>query len=361
MAGPAWNPNAMAQGLRDYASRTFSLDPQPEQSLPEMGVEAVAGFIPGVGQAMAGRDWERARRANDPAGMAMAGASLAPWGRMGKALKSGVFGGKSSKGADLSKLKKAEEEFYDPRRGMSEQDTRTSIWQKHGWEPEAGGKWIYEIPDQGMSLRKPRFEMGGTKFWDEDVKSAIHHPKLFEAHADIGDMPFHGSMDPKLDIGGSYQGLRGGRIDVTGNIAKDFMSSSIHEINHGLQHKNLLEGGGDPDRYLNAIIETNHATHAPQKVSDVHKANEMYLHRAGEAYSRAAEARWLRSPESNLMTPPSQTLREMGYPIEKLLLKDDISDIIMGRKLWEPPPQKPGRQIDQEVLATLLRRLGEMP
>jgi hypothetical protein len=50
--------------------------------MAQTALEAVLGFIPGVGQALAARDIERARRANDPAAAAMAATEFVPFGRM---------------------------------------------------------------------------------------------------------------------------------------------------------------------------------------------------------------------------------------------------------------------------------------
>lgn len=72
--------------LRRRAERMVSLDPQ-EQDLADIAVETGASFVPGVGQALAARDVERARRANDPAGMAMAAAGAIPGGKLAKLLK----------------------------------------------------------------------------------------------------------------------------------------------------------------------------------------------------------------------------------------------------------------------------------
>ena len=46
--------------LRGRAERALSLDPQ-EQDLADIAVETGASFIPGVGQALAARDVERAK------------------------------------------------------------------------------------------------------------------------------------------------------------------------------------------------------------------------------------------------------------------------------------------------------------
>jgi ribosomal protein S18 acetylase RimI-like enzyme len=72
--------------LRGRAERAFSLDPQ-EQDLADIAVETGASFIPGVGPAIAARDVERARRADDSAGMAMAAAGAIPGGKLAGLLK----------------------------------------------------------------------------------------------------------------------------------------------------------------------------------------------------------------------------------------------------------------------------------
>jgi DNA-binding Lrp family transcriptional regulator len=71
--------------LRGRLQRATSLDPQ-EQDLADIAVETGASFIPGVGPALAARDFERARRADDEAGMAMAAASAIPGERLAKLL-----------------------------------------------------------------------------------------------------------------------------------------------------------------------------------------------------------------------------------------------------------------------------------
>ena len=72
--------------LRGRFERATSLDPQ-EQDLADIAVETGASIIPGVGPALAARDFERARRADDEAGMAMAAASAVPGGRLAALLK----------------------------------------------------------------------------------------------------------------------------------------------------------------------------------------------------------------------------------------------------------------------------------
>ena len=94
------NPNLAAQGRRmnlparqapgplsEFARQAVSLDPQPDQGYGTMAAEMALGFVPGVGQAMAARDIERARRDNDPVGMGMAASSFVPFGKLIGGLK----------------------------------------------------------------------------------------------------------------------------------------------------------------------------------------------------------------------------------------------------------------------------------
>ena len=87
--------------LRGRLQRATSLDPQ-EQDLADIAVETGASLVPGVGPALAARDFERARRADDEAGMAMAAAGAIPGGKLAKLLK----------GYDPTMSRVAE---YDPR------------------------------------------------------------------------------------------------------------------------------------------------------------------------------------------------------------------------------------------------------
>ena len=73
--------------LRRRYERMTSLDQPQDADAVDMALEMGGSFVPGVGPALAARDFERARRADDKAGMAMAGASALPFGRLAGALK----------------------------------------------------------------------------------------------------------------------------------------------------------------------------------------------------------------------------------------------------------------------------------
>lgn len=67
---------------RRMAGSLFSLDPQENIPAAQQAIEMALGFVPGVGQAMALRDIERARRAEDPAAAALAATSFVPFGKL---------------------------------------------------------------------------------------------------------------------------------------------------------------------------------------------------------------------------------------------------------------------------------------
>ena len=100
MENDAQDPSALARALR-WGKNQFSLDPQPDQDLlsAETAGDMVLGAVPGVGQAMALRDMERARRAQDPVAGGLAAASLLPWGRLLRAGKNKLEAVKSYHGS----------------------------------------------------------------------------------------------------------------------------------------------------------------------------------------------------------------------------------------------------------------------
>ena len=73
--------------LRRRYERMTSLDQPQDSDAVDMALEMGGSLVPGVGQALAARDFERARRADDETGMALAAASAIPGGRLAGLLK----------------------------------------------------------------------------------------------------------------------------------------------------------------------------------------------------------------------------------------------------------------------------------
>lgn len=137
--------------LRGRAERALSLDPQ-EQDLADIAVEGIASLAPGVGQALAARDVERARRANDPAGMAMASMGAVPGGRLAGLLKrydptrAEIFIGKTAKTYDPA----AERRALEMEQAGIDRDT---IWRETGTGRAFGPEWKQEISDLSAEYR----------------------------------------------------------------------------------------------------------------------------------------------------------------------------------------------------------------
>jgi hypothetical protein len=64
--------------LRRRAGIFTSLDNREDSDLADMGVDFAAGFVPGVGQALSARDFERARREGDVLGMGLSTLGMIP-------------------------------------------------------------------------------------------------------------------------------------------------------------------------------------------------------------------------------------------------------------------------------------------
>lgn len=69
---------AVIDALRDRARKFVSLDTPQDSDLADTAIDIGAGFVPGIGQAQAGRDFERARREGDKLGMALASVGALP-------------------------------------------------------------------------------------------------------------------------------------------------------------------------------------------------------------------------------------------------------------------------------------------
>jgi hypothetical protein len=87
---PVPAPREVGQKVREAVTRFTSLDAPQNPTFAEMAADTGASFVPGVGQLLAARDIERARRADDPAGMAMAASNFLPVDRLIGALRHGL-------------------------------------------------------------------------------------------------------------------------------------------------------------------------------------------------------------------------------------------------------------------------------
>lgn len=98
---------SILEALRSRASKMVSLDNPQDQDMVDIGADIGVGFVPGLGQAQAARDFERARRDNDKFGMGLAAFGMIPFvgglRKVGSAVKGA---GKGSKAAGKVNLRR---------------------------------------------------------------------------------------------------------------------------------------------------------------------------------------------------------------------------------------------------------------
>ena len=93
---------ALIAALRDRARKFVSLDTPEDADLADTAIDIGAGFLPVVGTAQAGRDFERARREGDKIGMALASVGAVP-----------VVGGAANLANKVRKGKKVADKIAD--------------------------------------------------------------------------------------------------------------------------------------------------------------------------------------------------------------------------------------------------------
>lgn len=71
-------PQDLINALRDRARKFVSLDTPEDSDLGDLAIDIGAGFLPVIGTAQAGRDFERARREDDKLGMALSSLGAIP-------------------------------------------------------------------------------------------------------------------------------------------------------------------------------------------------------------------------------------------------------------------------------------------
>jgi hypothetical protein len=255
--------------LRGRAERAFSLDPQ-EQDLADVAVEGIASFAPGVSPLLAARDVERARRANDPAGMAMASMGAIPGGKLAGLLKrydptrAEIFIGKSAK---TWNQKQADRAAAMEAVGVNPEE----IWKETGTFRAPDGQWRQEISDleaKGKFTHLPPSEQRLS-----DV--ALEHPELSEAYSDLGKIQQFGLREPKQR--GSYEvthiqteegpKVLGEAMVVRGPDEDALRSAALHEMQHAVQRREGFERGGSLAEFKNKPI--------PAKLKDVAFARSM--------------------------------------------------------------------------------------
>jgi len=126
--------------LRDRARKYVSLDTPEDADLGDMAIDIATGFLPVVGTAQAGRDFERARREGDKLGMGLSSLAAIP-----------VVGGVAKAANKARKGEKAAEETVKALRQGEQKAPRMSAQeaQEAGyWHPIGLGKKLEKPYDE---------------------------------------------------------------------------------------------------------------------------------------------------------------------------------------------------------------------
>jgi hypothetical protein len=288
----------------EWAKGQFSLDKQPEQGVGADLADAALGFVPYVGQAMAARDIERARRDNDPAGMALAGASMLPVARLGKALKgvkNELFGGeKALSHKNLDVAKKAEELGQDS-------------WDTAGWfrGKENHAPWKFEIDDSKAKLKNLTELHNGEGEYVGKMKDFLDHPELYKNYPDAGELFITArrqkSIKPGEGEGSYYHSSKG--IDAGAHDDAELRNTLLHEVQHHIQMQEGFNPGANGQAIAKALRDARVKQGTVPATTDPDLTWRLYNRNMGEVESRAVEARSLWGPEQRQSTHP---LSHMG-------------------------------------------------
>jgi hypothetical protein len=215
---------------------------------PVLGISL--GFVPGVGTALAAAD--TAAAAIDPEAskleLSLASAGIIPFGKGIGAVRKVVIGEKGAKAVEKEGLEVARKMLGD-RRPMSE------IYEKTGWQIGPGGKWILELPETSVSVKRPT-QLPKNRLGDYEgpVHTVIKgHPAIDperypgfwnDVSARMEQSGTGGAFSPPDGLGAELSralGKPGGRIRIEGEGNIDEVAS--HEVQHGVQY---AENWGHP-------------------------------------------------------------------------------------------------------------------
>lgn len=295
--------SSLADKLRSYTS----LDTPKDESITDMVVQGVAGFIPGVGQAMAARDLERARRDADPVAGALAASSFLPWGRLAGSARKIIAGEVGAlKRPDVAKRLSAANDSVANL-------TPDELWKQHrvevGLENHSPLKW--EINDQPAKLtaRALRGNLTGR------LPDLIDHPELFKTYPHLNNVNVEGGFGPGFKYGGSYIHQQPGAkynglplnpvIEAGAGDAKTIRDVLLHEIQHAVQRHEGFDSGANPD-YIAEALRRLPGADAVSDSAIIKRANDKYLKNLGEQEARAVATASKWSDEARGAMRPSR-------------------------------------------------------
>lgn len=226
-----------------------------------------------------------------------------------------------AKGSPLwkSALEKTAEELL--KAGKSDReiwaDTRT-------WVSNIDGVWRQELDDSTFILNPRMIDAPSatTTIRDLRLDNTMEHPQLFMASPRLRATKAILKTDPEAK-GAFYPGQNA--MTVQGPNLSKIRSTTIHEVQHGLQDEFKMAKGGSPN-----FIQPEMVPHYQKKFSeykamgksDAEAASDAaysaYWHLAGEAEARLVQARLGYSAEKRAATFPEDDY--IGVNVKDLIL-----------------------------------------
>lgn len=177
---------------------------------------------------------------------------LAGMGGMGEAPEGAlrIFAGRTAKTADTAALSRAmsmESQGHAP----------AAIWDSTGWMKGPDGNWRFEIPDAGAKLH---LSPEGGKIDLQDytqpyLGEIINHPELFKAYPELEKMSVFPAASEAY-IGAFVPTTNS--IELAAQNPEEFLSTALHEIQHGIQFREGFAAGGSSEDFLSPQFHNDH-------------------------------------------------------------------------------------------------------
>lgn len=226
-----------------------------------------------------------------------------------------------AKGSPLwkSALEKKAEEMLSMGRSPREiwADTRT-------WISNIDGVWRQELDDSTFILNPRMIDAPSATTTIKDLRldNTLEHPQLFMASPRLRSTKAVLKTDP-VAKGAFYPGQN--VITVQAPDLSKIRSTTIHEIQHGLQDEFKMAKGGSPKNIQPEMLPHYQKAYADYKAmgkSDAEAASNAaysaYWHLAGEAESRMVQDRLGYSAEKRAATFPEDDY--IGVNVKDLIL-----------------------------------------
>lgn len=143
------------------------------------------------------------------------------------------------------------------------------IWEDTGIELKNGTKAIFQIDPAGASIADPpTLKTALTSFWDKypqykdavyPVDEVLDFPELYENYPELKE--FSVVFDRSLGENNyGYMNIADRELGINPkllNNPEEFRATLLHEMQHGIQAKEMSEGGANPDYFFRVSSDWN--------------------------------------------------------------------------------------------------------